>query len=335
MSDDLAADPFHEGSPCPHRLRIEVLGGRFDVESNSRSLLRLVDTAFGKLPAHVLDEEPPNCRVRLFLTPASAETDSEFGEEPPRVQLHSGPGMLCGAMDAGNFAVVTPAQRTALLVVSRRMLRFSYHLRYELIEFVFYTLAARVQQLISLHAACMGRNGRGVLLIGASGGGKSTLALHSLLHGLDLVAEDGVLATPATLLATGIGSFLHLREDSLGLVDERIASRLRKSPVIRRRSGVEKFEVDLRRTRYSLAPQPLRIVRVVVLTKQIAAGGENLLRRLNADELRRQLDASQPYALGQPGWPQFSQQLLQAGGFELRRGQHPAEGVVALETLLR
>jgi hypothetical protein len=237
-------------------------------------------------------------------------------------------------VDAGNFAVVSPVQRSALLVVSRSMLRFPYHLRYELIEFVFYTLAARVQQLISLHTACMGRNGRGVLLIGASGGGKSTLALHSLLHGFELIAEDGVLATPHTLLAAGIGSFLHLREDSLGLVDERTAARIRRSPVIRRRSGVEKFEVDLRRTRYSLARLPLQIASVVVLTKKRVARGENLLRRLNEDELRRQLDASQPYALGQPGWSQFSQQLLRVGGFELRRGQHPDEGVAALETLL-
>jgi hypothetical protein len=335
MSDDLVADPFHERSPCPHRMRIEVLGGRFEVESNSRSLLRLVETAFGKLPAHVLTEEsPPTFSVRLFLSASSSHADSDFGEEPPRMQLHSGPGTLCGAMDAANFAVVSPAQRTALLVVSRSMLRFRYHLRYELIEFVFYTLAARVQQLVSLHGACIGRNGRGILLIGASGGGKSTLALHSLLHGLELIAEDGILATPDTLLATGIGSFLHLREDSLGLVNERTASRIRKSPVIQRRSGVEKFEIDLRRTRHSLARQPLQIASVVVLTKKRTAHGEDLLRRLNEDELQRQLDASQPYALGQPGWSQFRQHLLRVGGYELRRGQHPDEGVAALETLL-
>jgi hypothetical protein len=282
----------------------------------------------------VLDEEPPELSVRLFLSPPSSKAEADCGEEPPPMQLRSGPGTLCGTVDAGNFAVVCPAQRTALLVVSRGMLRFRYHLRYELIEFVFYTLAARVQQLISLHAACMGRNGRGVLLIGASGGGKSTLSFHSLLHGLELIAEDGVLATSGSLLATGIGSFLHLREDSLGLVNGRTAAHIRKSPVIRRRSGVEKFEIDLRRTRYWLAPQPLQIASVVVLTKKRAALGENLLRRLTEDELQRQLDASQPYALGQPGWPQFSQQLLRAGGFELRRGQHPDEGVAALETLL-
>ena len=34
-----------------------------------------------------------------------------------------------------------------------------------------FTLAARVQQLVPLHAACVGLKGRGVLIMGASGAG--------------------------------------------------------------------------------------------------------------------------------------------------------------------
>jgi hypothetical protein len=329
--DDQLADPFHELTPCPHRTRVDVLGSRFDIESNSKALLRLVDIACSDLPVHALAKHPPRFRMRLFLSPA---TNVEFEDEPPHMQLHAGNGMLCGIMDASNFAVLAPREKTAMLVVSRRMLDFPYHLRYELIEFALYTLAARAQRLISLHAGCIGRDGRGLLLIGASGGGKSTLSLHALLHGLELIAEDGILASPTTLRATGIGSYLHLREDCLGFVDERIATRIRKSPVIRRRSGVEKFEIDLRRTHYPLAPLPLKIVATVILSKQQAAGGENLLRPLGKQELARRLVESQPYAAGQLDWPEFSQRVLRAGGYELLRGKHPDEGVVALEGLL-
>jgi len=312
-------------------MRIDILGARFDFESNSRAVLRLVDKAFGNLPVHKLSGELPHLRARLLVSP---DSDSDLAEEPPTMRLHSGPGILCGTVDAANFAVVSAAQRTALVVVSRSMLDFPYHLRYELIEFAVYTLASRAQQLISLHAGCVGSDGRGVLLIGASGNGKSTLSLHAALRGLDLVAEDGILATPDTLLATGIGSFLHLREDSLGFVNDRIAGRIRKSPVIRRRSGVEKFELDLRRTPYSIAASPLKIASVVVLTKQRAGRDDSLLQPLSKEALLRHLAESQPYALNQPGWPQFSKQLLQAGGYELRRGRHPDEGVMALETLV-
>jgi hypothetical protein len=58
------------------------------------------------------------------------------------------------------------------------MLRFPYHARYELIEFAVFTLAARAQGLVPLHAACVGEEGRGLLLMGESGAGKSTASLH-------------------------------------------------------------------------------------------------------------------------------------------------------------
>jgi len=99
------------------------------------------------------------------------------------------------------------------------MRRFPYHTRYELIEFAVFTLAARVQSLVSLHAACVGHGGRGVLLLGPSGSGKSTVALQCLLQGLDFVAEDSVFVETGSMLTTGIANFMHVRSDSLRWVE--------------------------------------------------------------------------------------------------------------------
>ena len=93
------------------------------------------------------------------------------------------------------------------MVVTPRMLRFPYHTRYELIEFAVFTLAARVQRLVALHGACVGRAGRGVLLLGPSGAGKSTVTLQCLIEGLGILSEDSVFVTPDTLLATGVSNF--------------------------------------------------------------------------------------------------------------------------------
>ncbi len=41
-----------------------------------------------------------------------------------------------------------------------------------------------------LHASCVARNGRGVLIRGSSGAGKSGLALQLLAFGADLVSDD-------------------------------------------------------------------------------------------------------------------------------------------------
>jgi hypothetical protein len=248
--------------------------------------------------------------------------------------MFSGVDLLGGAPDSSNFVVVSPQERAALVVVSPAMLRFPYHTRYELIEFAVFTLAARTQKLVSLHAACIGRRGRGVLLMGPSGSGKSTVTMQWLLQGLDFLSEDSVFVAPDTMLATGVANFLHIRADSLRWVERASdAAAIRKSPVIRRRTGVKKFEVDLRRGRYRLAPAPLKITAVVFLSQQ-NAGARPLLAPLSKSTLLMRLTAAQAYGASQPQWITFSKKVSKLEGFELRRGRHPLEAVEALRELL-
>jgi hypothetical protein len=214
------------------------------------------------------------------------------------------------------------------------MLEFPYHTRYELIEFAVFTLAARVQKLVPLHAACVGLGGRGILLMGPSGSGKSTVTLHGLLQGYDFLSEDSVFVDPGTMRATGVANFLHVRADSLrrlkGSPEEAV---IRKSPVIRRRSGVEKLEVDLRRTGFRLADSPLKIIGCVFLSAQ-SAGSQPALRPLQRSELRAKLTSAQAYAAGLPQWRVFTKYMSRLGAYELRRGSHPLQTVEVLRTLL-
>jgi len=45
---------------------------------------------------------------------------------------------------------------------------------------------------VTLHASCVAVDGRGLLIRGASGSGKSALALQLMAYGADLVADDQV-----------------------------------------------------------------------------------------------------------------------------------------------
>jgi hypothetical protein len=324
-------DPFGERCARLRHRRVHLLGARVLFESNSEPLLRLVDQAFAGLPQHRLAGATPRLRIRLQLVAARRGASAL---PPPPVQMSAGPGLLCGAMDASNLAIVSPAQGSALVVVSRDMLRHPYHARYELIEFAAYVLAARAQGLVPLHAAAVGHRGRGLLLMGESGAGKSTLALHCLLEGLELLSEDSVFVTPAGLLATGVANFLHLQPHGLHFVQgERSAQRIRRSPIIRRRSGAEKCEVDLRRAGYRLAAAPLAIQAAVFLSASSASDGR-LLRPVTLRELATRLAAQQPYAASQQGWDLFGRKLAGLRAFELRRGSHPRVAVEALRGLL-
>jgi hypothetical protein len=328
---DVHADPFREQSRQPFSARKQILGGRFLFESNSVALLHVVEQAYGGLPPHQLPVPAQEFRIELRLVLRGASN----AIEPPPVRTQSGAGMLCGVMDACNYTVLFPAQNRALVVASQDMLARPYHLRYELIEFAVFTLATRGLGMVALHGACVGRNGRGVLLLGSSGSGKSTLALHSLLHGLDFLAEDAVFVQPTGMFATGVANFLHVQADALRFVDDAGTQRwISTSPVIRRRSGVEKFEVDLRRGYGRPAAAPLEVVGAVFVSRQHADDGHARLHPLPEHDIATRLAADQPYAAAQPGWSPFVQQLRRVGVYQLRRGNHPRASVDALLPLL-
>jgi len=108
---------------------------------------------------------------------------------------------------------------------------------------------------------------------------------------------------------------------------------IRKSPVIRRRTGVRKFEVDLRRGAYRLAPAPLEIAAIVFLSPQ-SAGNRPLLKSLSKSDLLAKLAAAQAYAANRPEWNVFSKRTLKLDAFELYRGSHPLETVDILRRLV-
>jgi len=327
-------DPFGERRRAAYCERLRLLGGQFDFETNSAHLLRIVRLAYARLPSHRFAGTVPRLRVRLMLTPPDTRAGRRAASEPSPLRTLAAGGILCGALSGATLAAISPQQRVALIVIPPDLLRHPYHVRYELLEFAVYVLAARVQRLVPLHAACIGHKGEGILLMGPSGSGKSTLVLQCLLSGLDFLAEDSVLVRPRDLRATGVANFLHLRPDSLRFLDRADRSRLlRESWHIRRRSGVEKLEIDLRRPQYRVAPAPLRIRAVAFLSPR-AAAGRPLLRPLGKSVTRRRLAASQRYAANQPGWARFTEQLLELPACELRRGAHPREAAAALRELL-
>jgi len=312
------------------RLSRQLLGGRFHFQSTSAELLRLVHGAFDDLPEHKLAGRTPHLNVHLVLNEAAAPP--RRCKEPPELTLMGGAGLLGAVAGPASFVALSPDEGGALVVVAREMLKYPYHARYELIEFAVFTLAARAQQLIPLHAACVSLNDRGVLLMGESGAGKSTLSLHCLLRHLDFVSEDAVFVTAKGLLATGVANFLHVCPDTLHWLSKQEAGRVRASPSIQRRSGVRKFEVDLRRGGYRLGARPPRLCAAVFLSPR--AGGRSLLRPLSGADVRARLHAAQPYAAGQPNWKQFAASMREIGGYELRRGRHPQEGAERLHELL-
>jgi hypothetical protein len=329
---DIGADPFFERSPYPFAMVKTILGAQFRFDSTHPALLEPVEAAYGGLPRDVSGAPLPTFHVELRLSP---RRHTVVFDEPPRVLTQSGAGLICGIMDASNYVIVDHARQRALVVVSEDMLDWPYHVRYELIEFAVFVLAARGMDLVPLHGACLGLDGRGVLILGASGAGKSTLALHGLLEGMDFVAEDAIFVDPRTMEARGVGNFLHVREDALRFIDDGpMRQWIEHSPTIRRRSGVEKFEADLRHCVGHVATAPLALMGAVFVCAEVVDDAADMLLPLDHDEIAARLVVDQPYAAGQPGWHRFVHQLADMDVHVLRRGRHPRASVDALRRLL-
>jgi hypothetical protein len=329
---DPDADPFGERQRPTVCVRQPILGGRFRFESDSVELLELAEAAYGGLPTHQFSAVSPEFRIEMRVLPRAADGGRGI---PPPVRAQAGAGVLCGMMDESNYVVLMPAQHRALVVVSEDMLAHPYHVRYELIEFAVFLLAARGLNLVPLHGACIGQDGNGALLLGASGAGKSTLALHGLLDGMEFLAEDAVFVQPDSMLATGVANYIHAKEDALRFLDdEAVRGWISASPVIRRRSGVAKFEANLREGQGRPAPRPLRLVTAIFVSSETAADPSRLIRRVHWEQVASRLAANQPYASGQSGWDRFVHRLTGLGVYELRRGKHPRDAVAAVRNLL-
>jgi hypothetical protein len=108
---------------------------------------------------------------------------------------------------------------------------------------------------------------------------------------------------------------------------------IKKAAVIRRRSGVEKFEIDLRRAPFRLAPRPVPLTALIFVSAAMA-GAAPTLRPVPWDVVTRRLAATQRYAAGQPGWREFLRAAKQLPAFELRRGRHAAQSAEAVKQLL-
>jgi hypothetical protein len=322
------ADPFDEQAPLALRRRHGVLGASVEFRSDSPELSALADTAYAGLPGLPGDAPPLVVELRL------AASAARFDKPPPVARMLGGAGLLGATVDAANLALVNPAAGRALVRVSPGLLRWPYHLRYELIEFAVFTLVARQRHLAALHAGCVAAGGQAALLMGASGAGKSTLALQSMALGLSVLTEDASFVDAGSFNAWGVPNFLHLRCDGLGwLSDPVLSARIQASPVIQRRSGVCKFELDLRAGWAPIAAGPVPVRHLVFAAAETAAGGE-LLQPLAPDEALARLRLSQPYAAGQPGWGALAAGAASLHAWSLRRGRHPQDGARALRSLL-
>lgn len=120
----------------------------------------------------------------------------------------------------------------------------------------FLRAAAHIANSMQIHASCAAREGKGVLLLGPSGSGKSDLLLRLLDRGFALVADDrvdladGVASAPAALAGLlevrglGVVRLPHISSARLALAVELGAGERMPGPAVHGLSGQPLVWID-------------------------------------------------------------------------------------------
>jgi hypothetical protein len=165
-------------------------------------------------------EGDPDLTISLFDTASSGVEPPPPPWEPivaapgtnPVVRLRSERACVLAAAGSRGLTAALPAEGVAVFHLPDAA-AIPASERAAPIREALQLLMARRGRLMT-HAGAVGRDGRGVLLVGRGGSGKSTLALSCALAGMEIVADDYVLLEPDSLTAHAVQSTAKLTEDS-------------------------------------------------------------------------------------------------------------------------
>jgi hypothetical protein len=307
------ADPFLQNVGTPHMAILNVLGVPMQFAANECWLLELAQEAFADLP--VDEVRRPSSDMPLVRMIANGDLSAEAFDTPPTPLSYGNDTTVVMALTNADLACINLCAEQAVITVSPTLARFPYNIRYELIEFAAYRLAAHCLGAVGMHAACVANGNATLLFFGESGAGKSTLVFSLMQQGWDLIGEDGVFVLPDRHFALrGAPNFIHLIDDQKASLDVQKV----QSQRIQRRSGRVKLEVDARQ----LTQQPriaASLGQLVFLDAQ-DTGAQHQLQKLDRNHVQQLLPMLQPFASGHPKWPEVQSALLGQPAWVLGRG---------------
>jgi len=156
------------------------LGFPIELRTNSLEILALADGLWS-INEHRFDTRRIRVDVHVL--------DGDSTECPPTPQVRIAAPLLINVADSENYSIANLEELTTQVFVSRGTLRHGAYMEYFLVG------SAPLCHIASshttpVHGACVACNGRGVLLCGDSGAGKSSLAYACARAGWTYTSDD-------------------------------------------------------------------------------------------------------------------------------------------------
>jgi hypothetical protein len=202
MAQPVALDPRSPSVEVPPEMSVKwrELDEVFEICSPDRAIIESARGVFvsGSAP---LAGDPTR---RWTIEPADVRNDSSVE------------WLVSGGSDSDSMIPKAAEDRTtALLQIEQDALEF---------------LLRRVPHLPALHAALLARDGKGIVIVGPSFAGKSTLATALWQNGWSLMSDDIVFIDSDRRIATPAPRRVSLRFESRPLIGEDLWERIRATP---------------------------------------------------------------------------------------------------------
>jgi hypothetical protein len=207
-----AADPLLAAIPLPHHAVFHPHGFPARIETNHPAVLDAAHTSWSGLPRRF---STPPVVLRVVVSPSSNHA------LPPAPAFRAQRHLFHLIADAANYACCDLDAGFGAAWLAEPAILDPEYLRYYFLEAMALTLV-EARHLLSLHAACVARHGRGLLLCGGSGAGKSSLAFACALDGFTYIADDCASLVRAHSTRSVIGSphFIRFRNSAAELFPE-------------------------------------------------------------------------------------------------------------------
>jgi hypothetical protein len=299
-------DPLAVDAALPLRGTYHPAGFLLHIATNSQDVLDAAWESWSHYPKQV---HP--CEAMEFRVVVQPE-GGLCGVPVHRAQEH----LYSVVADTDNFAALDLKLLRGSIFVSALTAADHIYLRWFFVESLAYMMLAQ-RYLVPVHAACVAREGGGVLLCGQSEAGKSTLAYACARAGWTYLSDDAVFLLPddENRIAIGRHRQFRFRLDAPQLFPELAGFVSRARP-----NGKVAIEIPVSQLPHVRAVERAPIIAIVVLDR--CAGAEPSLDAIPADEvLERMLGDMPSYGAEVNAMHERSiRRLAQVRAFRLRYG---------------
>jgi len=320
-------DPLHRGITLEFRERFFPLGTSVEVQSNQEVVLEAARLSFSRYG------RPPQTDHAQFLIQLCVDPE-RHDREPRSIPSYRALSQLfhIGYSNA-SFAIADLAMGCAVGFVSPEVVSDTSFFQYVFLECLFHVMVVHWSHT-PVHCSSVALNGRGALICGPSGAGKTTLAYACAKAGMQIISDDVVhlQIDPACRKLTLWGNpwTLRLLPDAVQIFPELVGTE------VKQRSDHEwHLEVDVS-LRFP-GQASVSCLPAALIFLKCHDGGKNQIRLLEKELALRRLgqdvvfDEEPVIARHQ----EVLRELVMAGVYELSYTGSPAVAVELIEGLLQ